>query len=253
MSGMERVADYLQNGFQSVGGWCSPQIWQIIGPIARWQSENGVHNPVAEIGVYLGKFFIGLVLTKNASAGNFVLDVFDLQQFNLDGAGAGNLATLNENMRRNAIPESQVEIIKIDSSTITQDQIEAIRAKSGGGFSLFSVDGCHLAEHTIWDFQTACELTVPSGLVIVDDYTNPDWPGVQEGMTKMFLTSFPRFVPLVVAHNKMFLCHLSHHKIFLGLLRSVFQAHAIRYKDVERFGYECLTAHLDPQNRDFIL
>jgi hypothetical protein len=68
--------------------------------------------------------------------------------------------------------------------------IDAIRQASGG-FSFFSGDGCHLVEHTMNDIRIAMQLTVPEGIVFVDDYTNSDWPGVHEGVARPYITARP--------------------------------------------------------------
>jgi hypothetical protein len=248
----ESLGYYLEHQIEQVSGWCSRQIWQIILPIVDFQNSISVHNPVAEIGVLHGKFFLGLVATKNADTGNFAIDVFSMQQFNLDGAGPGNRDTLLTNARIHGFSLESLELLECDSMAIDFMQIEDMRAKSGGGFSLFSVDGCHLPEHTINDVSIAMGLTVSAGLIFVDDYTNPDWPGVVEGMAKLYLSGAPRFVPLVVAHNKLFLCHLSYHRQYLELLTDKLTRLSIHFKRVQRFGYDCLTVHLDAASKNYL-
>jgi hypothetical protein len=80
------LAHYLNNDFSSVQGWCIPHLWQSLWPLREAMRKQGKDGPVAEIGVYHGKFFIGLVKTMEAPRHNYAIDVFDLQQFNLDGA-----------------------------------------------------------------------------------------------------------------------------------------------------------------------
>lgn len=240
------VADYLSGPFRDIGGWCSPRLWLLIGPLADRQAELGVHAPVAEIGVYHGKFFLGLVLTKGAPAHNTAIDVFDMQQFNLDGAGKGDMAQFRANIARAGVANEAVTLLRADSMTLTQEDVRQIRATSGG-FSLFSVDGCHMVEHTINDVRLAMALTVPEGIIFVDDYTNQDWPGVQEGIAQLYLMDSPRFVPLAVLHNKLFLCHISFHRGYLALItEAAARIHGARSKQVVRFGYP--TLNLVPGN-----
>ena len=53
------VNGYLGEGIHKVNGWCVPQLWQAIWPLVP---KIGF-GPVAEIGVFEGKFLIGLVKT----------------------------------------------------------------------------------------------------------------------------------------------------------------------------------------------
>ena len=246
----ESVVKYLNGPFKDVQGWCSPNNWQIIWPIVEFQEQMGLRNPVAEIGVYHGKFFIGLVVTKNVP-GNYAIDVFDMQEFNLDGAGKGNLGTLKENLVKCGVDPDDVTLLQADSMALADHDLLEIREKTGG-FSLFSIDGCHLPEHTVNDIKIAMSLTVPAGLIFVDDYTNPHWPGVLEGVSKLYFTDYPRFVPVAFGHNKLFLCHLSYHQKFLRIIADSLKRANIAYKVVKRFGYESISANLDPASRDYL-
>jgi hypothetical protein len=51
------VQTYLDGHFKNVQGWCLPQLWQVINPLANELHAKGIRNPIAEIGVYHGKFF----------------------------------------------------------------------------------------------------------------------------------------------------------------------------------------------------
>ena len=175
---------------------------------------------------------------------NVAIDLFDMQEFNLDLAGRANFKALQDNLKDAGIADGVVEFIRIDSLTINEIVISRLLAKTGG-FSLFSVDGCHLPEHTINDIRVAMSLTVPQGLIFVDDFLNPHWPGVMEGVAKLYFNEMPRFVPLAFGHNKLFLCHLSYHKKFLDIVMESLTKSNITFKVVKRFGYDCVTANLD--------
>lgn len=220
-------------------------------PVLEVQASLGVNNPIAEIGVYQGKFFLGLIASKKAPEGNLAIDVFDLQQFNLDGAGIGNREALLSHAVQHGFETDCIDTLERDSLTINATDIARILDKSGG-FSLFSIDGCHLPEHTINDVNIAMALTVPEGLIFVDDYTNPDWPGVQEGVGRLYSSSYPKFIPLCVAHNKLFLCHISYHSQYLELITARMAAMGISAKPVKRFGYDTLTIHLDPGATNYL-
>lgn len=241
-SKLDGVTEYLKTTFKSISGWCNPHLWQTIQPVHMIQQELGVSAPVAEIGVFHGKFFIGLVKTKNYPSHNLAIDVFDMQKFNLDGSGRGSAEEFTNNLRRSDIPSHQVEILKRDSMSITPSSVSEI-AQQTGGFSLFSVDGCHMVEHTINDINLALDLTLPEGIIFVDDYYNANWPGVQEGVARLYLLQAPRFVPLAYTCNKLLLCHISYHDTYINGIVDFVRKHfpRTRMKKHRRFGYDTLS------------
>jgi hypothetical protein len=251
---IEQARSYLTGAFAEVEGWCAPHLWQAIQPLHQAMAERGPLRPVAEIGVYHGKFLIGLALTAGAPANNFAIDVFDLQEFNLDGAGKGSLDKLKENLARSGLPEQQMTFYRVDSMSVGDHEIAEIRRACGGGFSFFSVDGCHTVEHTINDVNIALRLTAHDGVIFVDDYNNPHWPGVQEGVAKMYLMSAPRFVPLLFCCNKLFLCNISFHERYLKRVKSFVEEHfpETRIKMVKRYGYDTITMAPNMNGGDYI-
>jgi hypothetical protein len=234
------IATYLSGPFQTIGGWCSPWLWHAIAPIAERHAALGVRRPVAEIGVFQGKFLLGLVHTAGVPTDNHAIDVFDMQEFNLDGAGEGNLDALRQSMAKADVPPEAITVLRADSMGLSPTDVAAIMHATGG-FSLFSVDGCHMVEHTINDIRLAMQLTVREGIIFVDDYTNMDWPGVHEGVAKLYLTDAPRFVPLLVMHNKLFLCHISFHAMWLAHVEAALRAiPGTHLKRIVMFGYDAL-------------
>ena len=232
--------EYLRRGIHSVSGWCIPQLWQTIWPLA---SEIG-DGPVAEIGVFEGKFFIGLCKTFGVSENNRALavDVFDMQKFNLDGLGSENHTLYKEKLNLNGIDVSTVIILQADSLSLCRRDAETLTAEHGK-YRFFSIDGCHEVAHTTHDIEFAMGATAPEGIIAVDDYNNPNWPGVQEAVAKMYLLRDFAFVPLAVTCNKLFLCSYSLQKQYIELILHYLQSFHpdSRIKQVRRFGYDTLT------------
>jgi hypothetical protein len=247
------VSAYLNGPFNSVEGWCIPHLWQSIQPLASAISAEIGGVPVAEIGVHHGKFFIGLVKTMGSPKDNHAIDVYDLQQFNLDGSGRGDREAFERNLEKSGVDGAAVEIVRADSTAMRERDIRALEEKVDG-FSLFSIDGGHTVEHTINDMELAFRLTSSAGIIFVDDYYNANWPGVQEGVARFYQTHMPRFVPLLFTCNKLFLCHMSRHGAYLklveGFLRETFRT--TRVKAVERFGYKGLTVIPDISSKDYL-
>jgi len=244
---MNDLSSYL-NSMDNIEGWCQPELWNCIEPIDLFQKENKIEGPIAEIGVYQGKFFIGLALTKADEIGHCAIDVFNMQEFNLDKAGQGNLQVFEKNLAQNKV--HGYEIVVADSLRIAEEIVESRRNK----YSMFSVDGCHMIEHTINDFKLAMKMVKKEGVIFIDDYYNPNWPGVQEGIVKFYLNHSPAFVPFLFNCNKLFLCSLSFHKQYLEYVFSFLTEHhpSSRIKRVPRFGYETLTVLPDRASKKYL-
>jgi hypothetical protein len=236
----ENINTYLSKEIQKVGGWCIPQLWQSIWPLYK---EIG-DGPVGEIGVFEGKFLIGLCKTFGTTEANkaAAIDIFDLQEFNLDGAGVGKIDVLKSNLDAHHVGQNTLEYIQADSLTLRSREANNL-IESIGFCKFFSVDGCHEVVHTVNDIEFAMSVTSNDGIIAIDDYTNPNWPGVQEAVARMYLMRDFPFIPLAVTCNKMLLCSYSYHSKFLKLLHSYVKEHHpdTRMKKVTRFGFETLT------------
>lgn len=167
-----------------VRGWFVPQLRQMPWPLARAIGPG----PVAEIGIYEGNFLIGLIKTSDPDHAHrhAAIDVFDLQEFNLDGAGVGNEAAFDANLAAQGMAAARVEKVRSHSLALTLRDANQM-AKRHGRFAAFSVDGCHEVTHTMADIEFAISVTDPRGIIFVDDYINPLWPGVGEAVAKMYL------------------------------------------------------------------
>jgi len=176
------------------------------------------------------------------------IDVFDMQQFNLDGAGVGKLDVLKSNLLKHGVPEESVQFVRADSLALTKRDADSLLA-SFGQFVCFSVDGCHEVVHTVKDIEFAMSVTANNGIIVVDDYNNPDWPGVQEAIARMYLMRDFAFIPLAVTSNKLLLASYSHHARYLKSVETYVKAYHpnTRLKRVRRFGHETLTIRPDYQ------
>lgn len=145
--------------------------------VDRLQRDAGITGDAAEIGVFHGKFLLALANLLDPGGKVTALDVFEDQARTLDGAGVGSLDRVQANVELYAPPGLDFAYIQADSSTLTTaDRVDLVRTR--GPFRLFSVDGCHTTEHTLADLRTAEDCLSPGGVIILDDYMQPHWPGV---------------------------------------------------------------------------
>ncbi|MCE3009555.1 MAG: class I SAM-dependent methyltransferase, partial [Proteobacteria bacterium] len=193
--------------------FCNPRVWHIMNAIFSFQKQKKSLCPVAEIGVFNGTYFLGLVNLYQKPQ-NAAFDLFEMQNLATDGIIYKNHRFF-EHLKVMTNPEHTTVPYKMDSLEISEEVISRLLSNHGK-FSVFSIDGAHDAEHVSHDFEIACRLTDKYGVIAVDDYLNPTWPGVGEALAKKYFFKDPVFVPLAYSVNKLFLCHFSVHKEFLN-------------------------------------
>lgn len=234
---IEQLKRYLNEGIHSVGGWCNPHLWQALWPLRPMIGAG----PIAEIGVFEGKFFAGLAQTfRRSGPPDLAIDVFDMQEFNIDNAGVGKKQVFLDNVEKHS--GTKPVIWHRDSLTLNDMDVQEVW-REFDGFACFSVDGCHTVEHTVNDLQFAMRTTRPGGVIILDDYTNANWPGVAEAVARMYILGSPSMLPLAVTCNKLFLCSYSVHDTYLKAIWEYNKGleHRPNVKVVKRFGFDTLT------------
>jgi len=188
---------YLSGGMHRVQGWLLPEAAILISQLADVQTVKGA---VGEIGVHHGKLFLLLELCRYAGEGAVAIDLFDMQDQNIDGSGRGNVKKFRRNLAKFAARPDDVVVHSADSTKL---DTESLLGLAGVPFRLFSVDGGHTAEITVSDLQLVASALAPGGLLILDDYFNVEWPGVSEGVNR-YLTSGGTLVPIGSGHGKTF-------------------------------------------------
>jgi len=198
-----KLQSYLYDRrLEEVEGWLQDGAADLTFLLSERQLRLGVGGDVAEIGVHHGKYLILLALLSRAHESIFAIDVFEHQQHNVDGSGLGDYERFSQNFQSLAPNTAQLRVIKKDSLMLRRDDF--YRGQPGG-VRLFSVDGGHTPHHTQSDIALAFQVLGRQGIVIVDDFYNPDWPGVQEGVHRI-LTERSDIHPLGYGNNKLFLC-----------------------------------------------
>ena len=85
-----------------------------------------------------------------------------------------------------------------------------------------------------------------TGIVFLDDFFAPDWPGVTEGLEK-YLNRNPKLVPFCIGHNKLLLCNF----LFRNFCRDYFvENHPLYNKTVNyHLGLELLRSCITQPRR----
>ena len=179
-----------------VEGWLNLESAKATIAISATAGEMGVEGGSVEIGIHHGRFFILLHLLAPPSV---AIDVFERQDLNVDGSGRGNREIFLRNCRRFGLDLSAITIFADSSENVAADQV----VSAAGPVRLFSIDGGHTAHLTENDLQLAERCVTSGGVVILDDYFNPEWPDVSVGANRFLASS--QLQPFAIAPNKLFL------------------------------------------------
>lgn len=119
-----------------------------------------------------------------------------LQAQNVSGSGFGNRAIFVRNMREFFGNIDFIIPITGASGALNPSSFE-------GDFSFCHVDGGHSRAETFHDLDLAASLLAPGGLAALDDYFNPEFPGVSDGAVEFLVRKPGVLVPVALAYNKV--------------------------------------------------
>src|SRR4030095_2344936 len=158
---------------------------------------QGIAGDVLEIGVHHGLSAIIVASMTGAQRRFVAVDLFeDLQDHNVSGSGSGNEKEFMRNMSSFFNDLSFIQTIKGNSSSLSA-------ATLGAEFSFCHIDGGHTAEETFSDLDLCCRVLMPGGLLALDDYFNPAFPGVCEGANEFRLAQGNKLKPIAIGFNKV--------------------------------------------------
>jgi SAM-dependent methyltransferase len=232
------LRQYVENGHHDVEGWFSGNQLDMFLIADEVQKQLGIDGAVGEIGVHHGRLFILLMLLRRAGEKAVAMDVFDLQEFNTDFSGLGNLEAFLANIDRHVGTREGLEIVKADSM-----QLEAsdVLTAAGARFRMLSVDGSHTTHNTANDLRLAHRVLRQGGIIVVDDYFNGGYPMVAEGVARfMILEPVVNIVPVLAGMNKVVFTTKSHHTQYLEAFRALKVSGGGWLSEREFYGVPCI-------------
>jgi hypothetical protein len=232
---------YVLEGYVAVEGWLGIGALGLTIAIAERQVNRGIKAAVGEIGVHHGRYFIPLALLRQTGERAVAIDVFEDQHLNVDYSGSGNRETFLSNLAKHAVDMSDVIVHKADSLVLNSNDLMGLSGDRG--YRLLSVDGGHQVVNVVHDLTIVSDAVAPGGVVVLDDFFNPDWPGVNEGLFK-FLSNSHGLAPFCYGDNKLFLSSVTEQSDWLEWVRSEIVPRSNRVKPVSLCGYSVL--RLDP-------
>src|SRR6516162_5307066 len=242
----QRLEHFSTQVYGHVEGWLGDRMWQIIDVIGTILDANGVCGNIAEFGVHHGLFLFLLNILRNDNEECFAIDVFDEQSLNVDCSGLGSLAVFLSHVETLMASQRQsFRIVQRDTMSFSTSEVADLFGKNGVKF--FSIDAGHTVQHTFNDLHLAQEVLVPGGVIALDDYMSPHWPGVTEGFYRFMYSRNRRLKPFLYFQNKLFLTTVSEHASYLQQFRTAIEAicgdevRSGRWKEVEIARVNCLS------------
>lgn len=196
--------DFIQTGFQKIGGWCIDEAAYLTCCLLSSQSDAGRSGGAFEIGVYQGKYLS--VLYHCARAFNWPTVGLDTFQWSSSDAVIASFKDVFGSI-------SGLTLLTADSQMLQPDQI---LSEFGGRRPHFiSVDGDHGATAVCADIAFAKSILGDGGIIAVDDFLNPRAIGVSEGTYRFFhTTNENRLLPFCYSSNKLFLADIADHNTY---------------------------------------
>lgn len=187
---------YLQ-AFQRIEGWFSYDAALMFMAYNQLIARHGIAGNVLEIGVHHGLSTIAVATLRARGAKLYVVDLFENHQSeNVSRSGAGHRKIFERNMREFFGETDFIVPITGGSGALDRSAFE-------GEFSFCHVDGGHSRAETYHDLALSASLLVPGGLVALDDYFNPEFPGVCEGAVEFLVRQPDLLRPVALAYNKV--------------------------------------------------
>jgi len=193
-------ANFLESylgAFGRIEGWFSPDAALLFMAYNEVLAAHEVAGDVLEIGVHHGLSTVALAAMRREGAQVVAIDLFgELQAKNVSNSGSGSRAHFVRNMRAFFGDIAFLQCIAAPSNTLDP-------ADLGQRFSFCHVDGGHTARETYDDLDLCSRILLPGGVLALDDYFNPAFPGVCEGAIKFWLAHDGALTPIAAGFNKV--------------------------------------------------
>lgn len=187
---------YLQ-AFHRIEGWFSYDAALLFMKYNQLAFKGGERGNVLEIGVHHGLSAIAIAALRGSGKQFTAIDLFeDQQNRNVSGSGGGDRGRFEKNMREFYPDSAFLRVIARPSNELTP-------ADLGSGFTFMHIDGGHSPEEVYHDLKLCHDVSAEGGLIALDDYFNPEYPGVCEGAVEFSLRHPNALRPLVAGYNKV--------------------------------------------------
>ncbi|WP_112321016.1 class I SAM-dependent methyltransferase [Oceanibium sediminis] len=192
---------YIFSQMHRIPGYLDPGDALILRAVLTHQNASGYAGGAAEIGIYYGRswFLIRQMLRDGEKA--LAMDLFDM-----DAAGQSQMGAFLDHGQTLGIPVLPEQVLQADSATLSAGDILA----RTGPVRLFSVDGGHRLAHVKNDADLAHDCLSGEGVIVFDDFFNPEWPEVSAAVIDFLRSSRGALRPFAVSQKKLYVARARH-------------------------------------------
>lgn len=231
------------NGFnyEDVRGWFEAgDNTKFILKKMKEEPNMGV-KAVVEIGIFQGKSFICMLEELPPKVPIVALDLFDdLQIFNYDHAGLGNISAFQTNLKSffYEFPEKREQVVIKAADSTKLHKKDIMDLTNNTKVSVFSIDGCHTVYCTLHDMRLAFSVLDDHGIIILDDYFNKKWPGVSLAVGIFLHEHHQALSGFAYGFNKFYIVRRHYAKFWQDAFIAHYEKEGIPWKMYEGSGVE---------------
>jgi|SRR5579871_305113 len=190
------LQEYLK-AFGTIPGWFHFDAALMFMAYNQLINRLGIRGHTLEIGVHHGLSAIAIAALRGPESRFYAVDLFEkLQHENVSASGQGDRTAFEQNLRA-FYPDLQfLHVLARSSRGLSPGDFP-------GGFSFCHIDGGHSQEETYNDLRLCQSILAPGGLLALDDYFNPEYPGVCEGAVRFALEQPSALAPVAIGFSKV--------------------------------------------------
>jgi hypothetical protein len=201
-----------------IEGWLNNPAAVFTDMLMQHQTSIGITGPIAEFGVYHGKYLALLYALAQMEDRVVGIDAF----VNMNEPPATSMERVSANVRLACDDNARLTVIHEDLSQLTAARILEY---TGGPVRFLSVDAGHAVENVLNDLALSAQILLPGGIIAIDDAFSHHTPGVIEGVCRYFLAQGilervpPQehsLAPFAECYNKLFVTTVSHADMYFG-------------------------------------
>ncbi|NNU79392.1 class I SAM-dependent methyltransferase [Halovulum dunhuangense] len=191
---------YIFSRMHRIPGYLDPGDALILRALLGHQNASGYRGGAAEIGIYYGRSFFLIERQLRTDERALAIDLFDAGD---QKSGRKRLESFTERARDMGCVLSEGQVIRADSRTLAPEDIIA----RIGRVRMFSIDGGHGLAHVRADADLAAATLSPEGVIVFDDFCNPEWPEVTAAILDFLRANWDRLRPFAVSQKKLYIAH----------------------------------------------
>ncbi len=190
----------------AIGGWMEPRAMEFFEALNEIQRLNSVRGHIMEIGTYYGKSAAVLGQFLNQEEEFYCCDTFSGYKAIENNFRTSFEAFFEQMTGRKAVVRQMV------STDLSREVLD------NQSFRIWHIDGYHSFEDTLNDLQLGAAMIGEHGMIIADDFLNPDWLGVCQAVNEFLRTE--DFCLVAQGYNKTIIVRKADYQLYYDAIKA---------------------------------